>query len=233
MLFRSTVSRALNNHPDINPETKKMILKTVEESNFVPNNSARNLKRTDSKSIAILVKEIDNPFFATMMRVMEKKIRRQKYSFFIQDYASRLGADCAFFIRNAPTYAEGIGNVFSPISLSLKGYQLWLVKPDIFVSTRDAFSQIKPHRPERPLKETIQLPVEEWRNCMVNDFEESVFPQFPAIREIKEEMYRQGAVYASMSGSGSSVYGIFKPNASLPDIDFGKEAFVYKGKLVV
>lgn len=76
--------RALNNHPDINPETKKMILKTVEESNFVPNNSARNLKRTDSKSIAILVKEIDNPFFATMMRVMEKKIRRQKYSFFIQ-----------------------------------------------------------------------------------------------------------------------------------------------------
>lgn len=80
----STVSRALNNHPDINPETKKMILKTVEESNFVPNNSARNLKRTDSKSIAILVKEIDNPFFATMMRVMEKKIRRQKYSFFIQ-----------------------------------------------------------------------------------------------------------------------------------------------------
>ena len=69
----STVSRALNNHPDINPETKKMILKTVEESNFVPNNSAMNLKRTDSKSIAILVKEIDNPFFATMMRVMEKR----------------------------------------------------------------------------------------------------------------------------------------------------------------
>ena len=68
---------------------------------------------------------------------------------------------------------------------------------------------------------------------MVNDFEESVFPQFPAIREIKEEMYRQGAVYASMSGSGSSVYGISKPNASLPDIDFGKEAFVYKGKLAV
>ena len=88
----STVSRALNNHPDINPETKKMILKTVEESNFVPNNSARNLKRTDSKSIAILVKEIDNPFFATMMRVMEKKIRRQKYSFFIQ-HRYRTGAD--------------------------------------------------------------------------------------------------------------------------------------------
>ena len=170
---------------------------------------------------------------AFMLKLLNEKFNLGLSIESMEDYASRLGADCAFFIRNAPTYAEGIGNVFSPISLSLKGYQLWLVKPDIFVSTRDAFSQIKPHRPERPLKETIQLPVEEWRNCMVNDFEESVFPQFPAIREIKEEMYRQGAVYASMSGSRSSVYGIFKPNASLPDIDFGKEAFVYKGKLVV
>ena len=170
---------------------------------------------------------------AFMLKLLNEKFNLALSIESMEDYASRLGADCAFFIRNAPTYAEGIGNVFSPVSLSLKGYQLWLVKPDIFVSTRDAFSQIKPHRPERPLKETIQLPVEEWRNCMVNDFEESVFPQFPAIREIKEEMYRQGAVYASMSGSGSSVYGIFKPNASLPDIDFGKEAFVYKGKLAV
>ena len=170
---------------------------------------------------------------AFMLKLLNEKFTLALSIESMEDYASRLGADCAFFIRNAPTYAEGIGNVFSPVSLSLKGYQLWLVKPDIFVSTRDAFSQIKPHRPERPLKETIQLPVEEWRNCMVNDFEESVFPQFPAIREIKEEMYRQGAVYASMSGSGSSVSGIFKPNASLPDIDFGKEAFVYKGKLAV
>lgn len=139
----------------------------------------------------------------------------------------------AFFIRNAPTYAEGIGNVFSPVSLSLKGYQLWLVKPDIFVSTRDAFSQIKPHRPERSLKDTVQLPVEAWKEYMVNDFEESVFPQFPAIGAIKEEMYRQGAVYASMSGSGSSVYGLFAADAVLPDVDFGEKAFVYKGKLTV
>lgn len=80
----STVSRALNNHPDINQETKEKILKVVADSEFVPNNSARNLKRTDSKTIAILVKEIDHPFFATMMRVMEKEIRKQKYSFFIQ-----------------------------------------------------------------------------------------------------------------------------------------------------
>lgn len=151
----------------------------------------------------------------------------------LEEHAARLGADCAFFIRNAPTYAEGIGNIFSPVSLSLKGYQLWLVKPDIFVSTRDAFSQIKPRRPQRSLKETIQLPVEEWREYMMNDFEESVFPQFPAIGEIKEEMYRQGAFYASMSGSGSSVYGFVAADAVLPDIDFGKKAFSYKGRLNV
>ena len=151
----------------------------------------------------------------------------------LEEYAARLGADCAFFIRNTPTYAEGIGNIFSPVSLSLKGYQLWLVKPDIFVSTRDAFSLIKPHRPEHPLKEAVRLPVEEWKKHMVNDFEESVFPQYPAIGEIKEEMYKQGAIYASMSGSGSSVYGLFAADAILPDIDFGEKAFVYKGKLTI
>lgn len=80
----STVSRALNNHPDINPQTKEMILKAVEQNGFVPNNSARNLKRTDSKTIAIIVKDIDNPFFATMMKIMEQEIHRQNYSFFIQ-----------------------------------------------------------------------------------------------------------------------------------------------------
>ena len=141
----------------------------------------------------------------------------------METYAAKLGADCAFFIRNRPTYAEGIGNIFSPLPLSLKGYRIWLVKPDIFVSTRDAFAKMS-------LKEIAQLPVEEWNGRMVNDFEESVFPQFPTIGEIKEEMYRQGAVYASMSGSGSSVYGLFKEGAVLPEVDFGEKAFVYKGR---
>lgn len=80
------------------------------------------------------------------------------------------------------------------------------------------------------LKEIALLPVEEWNESMVNDFEESVFSKFPAIREIKAEMYRQGAVYASMSGSGSSVYGLFKEDAILPEVDFGEKSFVYKGQ---
>lgn len=146
----------------------------------------------------------------------------------LEEYAARLGADCAFFIKNRPVYAEGIGNLFSPITLSLKGYRLWLVKPDIFVSTRDAFARIKPRRPQASLREIVKLPVEEWKACMVNDFEESVFPQFPAIGEIKEEMYRQGAVYASMSGSGSSVYGLFRADAEVPEVDFGEGTFQHR-----
>lgn len=165
---------------------------------------------------------------AFMLKLLNEKFGLSLSDDALEEYAARLGADCAFFIRNRPTYAEGIGNLFSPIALSLKGYRIWLVKPDIFVSTRDAFAQIKPHRPQVPLKKIIQLPIEQWKEQMVNDFEESVFPQFPAIGEIKEEMYRQGAVYASMSGSGSSVYGLFKADAILPEMDFGERAFQSK-----
>ena len=167
---------------------------------------------------------------AFMLKLLNEKFNLGLATVELEDYAARLGADCAFFVRNQPTYAEGIGNIFSPITFSLKGYQIWLVKPDIFVSTKDAFARIRPHRPDRSLKDIVQLPVEEWKGIMVNDFEESVFPQFPAIGEIKEEMYRQGAIYASMSGSGSSVYGIFKEDASLPEVNFGEKAFVYQGK---
>lgn len=170
---------------------------------------------------------------AFMLKLLNEKFNLGLGNEVLEEYAARLGADCAFFIQNEPTYAEGIGNIFSPVSLSLKQYQLWLVKPDVFVSTRDAFSQISPRYPEKSLKEIIQMPVEEWKKYMKNDFEESVFPQFPAIGEIKEEMYRQGAIYASMSGSGSSVYGLFATDAVLPDIDFGEKAFTYKGKLTV
>ena len=128
----------------------------------------------------------------------------------LEAYASRLGADCAFFIRNQPIYAEGIGNQFTPVTLSLRGYHLLVVKPSIFVSTREAFAHVRPHRPAKNLKDIISQPVDTWKDTMINDFEESIFPQYPAIQNIKEAMYRQGAIYASMSGSGSSVYGLFK-----------------------
>lgn len=133
----------------------------------------------------------------------------------LEELATRLGADCAFFVRNRPTFASGIGNIFSPISLSLAGYYLLLVKPDIFVSTRDAFSLIRPHKPAVSLTEIVARPVEEWRTIgMGNDFEESVFSKHPTIGDIKRELYEMNALYAAMSGSGSSLFGIF---ATQPD----------------
>lgn len=149
----------------------------------------------------------------------------------LEVYAAQLGADCAFFVENKPTFAEGIGNIFSPIELSLKGYKLVLVKPDIFVSTRDAFAQIKPKRPTISLKEVVKMPVEAWKTYMVNDFEESVFPQFPAIADIKAKLYDMGAIYVSMSGSGSSVFALFKGDATLPKVDFGEGAFVFEAMI--
>ena len=149
----------------------------------------------------------------------------------LEVYAAQLGADCAFFVENKPTFAEGIGNIFSPIELSLKGYKLLLVKPDIFVSTRDAFAQIKPKRPTISLKEVAKMPVEAWKTYMVNDFEESVFPQFPAIADIKAKLYDMGAIYASMSGSGSSVFALFKGDDTLPKVDFGEGAFVFEAMI--
>lgn len=147
----------------------------------------------------------------------------------LEELASELGADCAFFIRNRPVFASGIGNVFTPINLSLKGYFLLLVKPDIFVSTPEAYSLVTPRKPDVSLKELILKPVEEWKNLIVNDFEQSVFNKYPEISEIKKSIYDLGAVYASMSGSGSSVYGIFRELP--PQSDIFDQYFVSGGWL--
>ena len=136
----------------------------------------------------------------------------------LEEYAARLGADCAFFVRNQPVYAEGIGNVFTPIKLSLKGYGLIVIKPGVFVSTRDAFAPIKPHRPAQNLQDLVKRPINEWKENIINDFEASVFPKFPIIGTLKEKLYQSGAIYAAMSGSGSSVYGLFTPGTLLPDM---------------
>ena len=168
---------------------------------------------------------------AFMLKLLNEHYNLQLSDNQLEDYAATLGADCAFFIKNTPTYAEGIGNIFSPIELSLKGYRIMIVKPDVFVSTREAFANIRPHRPAYPVREVIRRPVAEWKDTLINDFEASVFPQYPVIGEIKEELYHQGAIYASMSGSGSSVFGLFAADTTLPEIDWGTNAFCFKGTL--
>jgi 4-diphosphocytidyl-2-C-methyl-D-erythritol kinase len=128
----------------------------------------------------------------------------------MEDYCSQLGADCPFFIQDKPVFATGIGNVFHPVEVNLKYKQLVLVKPDIFVSTKDAYAKVKVQRPKKQLPELLTQPNETWKDTVVNDFEASVFSKYPEIAAIKDQMYDLGAVYASMSGSGSSVFGIFE-----------------------
>lgn len=140
----------------------------------------------------------------------------------MEAYAAKLGADCAFFIQNKPAFATGIGNLLQPVELSLKGYHLVLVKPDTSVSTREAYANITPRKPEVPLLEIIKQPVESWKGLMKNDFEDSVFPAHPEIAAIKDKLYDLGAVYASMTGSGSSVFGIFKTPVENVDEKFSE-----------
>jgi len=127
----------------------------------------------------------------------------------LEKLAAKLGADCPVFIKNKAVFAAGIGNVFTPIKLSLKGKFLVLVKPEIHVSTPEAYSLVVPEKPEVSLVDLIQRPLYEWKDIIKNDFEKSVFSKYPEIGKIKTDLYEMGAVYASMSGSGSSVYGIF------------------------
>ena len=127
----------------------------------------------------------------------------------MEDYCTRLGADCPFFIKDEPVFATGIGNEFHPVSFSLKGKHLVLVKPDIFVSTKDAYAKVKVQKPAVALPELLAQSLDTWKDTVVNDFEPSVFSKYPEIAAIKDSMYDIGAVYASMSGSGSSVFGIF------------------------
>ncbi len=137
-------------------------------------------------------------------------------------YASRIGADCAFFIDNTPAYATGIGDILTPTPCSIGGYHLVLVKPDIHVSTKDAYALVTPQKPEQPLTEIAARPIHEWKDAMKNDFEKSIFAKYPAMAKVKEQLYEMGAVYASMSGSGSSFFGIFKEEQ---DIEKIKEQF--------
>ena len=135
------------------------------------------------------------------------------------DYAARLGADCAFFILNRPCYAEGIGEKLQPIDLDLKGWYLSLVRPDIPVSTREAFALIKPHYPEVNCREVIKQPVESWRDALVNDFEGSVFAVHPELGAVKDRLYDLGATYAAMSGSGSTLFALSRQPLNLDEFN--------------
>jgi 4-diphosphocytidyl-2-C-methyl-D-erythritol kinase len=148
----------------------------------------------------------------------------------LEAMASRLGADCPFFIRNAPVFASGTGNLFEPVSLSLRGLHLCLVTPPIVISTAEAYRAVKPQPPAASLKEIIRLPINEWRERMTNDFEPAVFARHPSIAAIKQRLYEAGARYASLSGSGSSVFALFVTQPPSFTNDF-PGSFIYTTQL--
>jgi 4-diphosphocytidyl-2-C-methyl-D-erythritol kinase len=137
------------------------------------------------------------------------------------DYAAKLGSDCPFFIINKPCYGTGRGEILEPLALSLKGYSIALINPGIHVNTGWAFKQLTPIKPVQSVKEIVQLPIAEWKTKLVNDFEEPVTRAYPIIADIKRTLYNLNAAYAAMSGSGSTVFGIFK-DAVFDKIDFSQ-----------
>ena len=150
---------------------------------------------------------------AYMIRLLDQRFRINIGNAEMEKYAARLGADCPFFITAEPSYAEGIGEILSPVNITdnnLEGYSLIVVKPQIAVSTKEAFSSITPRKPLMCCREIVAQPIETWKDALCNDFEESVFGIYPQLNDIKNRIYTLGAAYAQMSGSGSSLFGIFK-----------------------
>ena len=147
----------------------------------------------------------------------------------LEDYARRLGSDCAFFVSNRPMYCIEKGDVFEEIAVDLGGYYLLLVYPNLAISTAEAYAAIRPRQPETSLRNDLQLPIDAWRTTIRNDFEDSLFPAYPILPAIKQQLYEAGAVYASMSGSGSTVYGIFNVPVTRPN-QF-RNYSVWQGKL--
>ena len=147
---------------------------------------------------------------AFMITLLNRRFNLRMRESMMERYAARLGSDCAFFISNTPSIATGRGEILNPINLSLKGYTILLVKPDVAVSTAEAYAGVTPKQPDVALSEAVMRPVSEWKDCVFNDFEPSVFKKYPLLADIKQKLYDLGADYAAMTGSGSTIYGLFR-----------------------
>ncbi len=150
----------------------------------------------------------------------------------LDGYARKLGADCAFFIYNVPAFGFNKGDELSPTTLSLRGKTIVLVKPDIFISTKEAYAGIVPMRDEFDLLNIVEsLPIKEWRHFVKNDFEKNIFAKHGEFQKIKDKLYDIGALYAQMSGSGSTMFGIFDTELSENEINLFNYPFVCQKSL--
>lgn len=144
----------------------------------------------------------------------------------LEGYAAKIGADCAFFVQNRAAYATGIGDILEPVDFDLSDYHFVLLKPSDHVSTKEAYSGIKPTPSKVDLRQAVKEPVERWKETVVNDFEASVFPGHPRIEFLKNFLYQQGALYASMTGSGAAVFGLFEKDKAVDLSALPKEEII-------
>ena len=149
----------------------------------------------------------------------------------LEDYARRLGSDCAFFIRNKPVFARERGDVFETIDLDLSSYYGVIVYPDIHITTAEAYSLVKIEQPEYSLKDALAQDISTWRDKVQNSFEDALFPKYPVLAQIKDFLYNQGAVYAAMTGSGSAIYGLFRTEVTLKEWAFPAAYQLWQGPL--
>lgn len=154
---------------------------------------------------------------AFTLQLLNKKFELELDDERLSRYALQLGSDSPFFILNKPCYATGRGEQLQPLDLELKGYTLVLVNPGIHVATAAAFAAIRPQQPALNCKTIVRQPIDTWKDALINDFEAGVFALYPELAGIKTALYHSGAVYASMTGTGSTIYGLFaNPPAALP-----------------
>ncbi len=169
---------------------------------------------------------------AFTLKALQQLFDLQIPSATLHELAASLGSDCAFFLENKPMLARGRGEILSPLpGLDLSGWHLVLITPPIHVPTAAAYQGVVPKKPAQPLPEVIQQPVHLWKQSLINDFEETIFPKFPAILPIKEKLYHLGATYASMSGSGSSVFGLFEQKPGEEITRYFKDHFIWQEEL--
>ena len=146
-------------------------------------------------------------------------------------YARRLGSDCAFFLENKPVLAVEKGDVFEPIDLNLSGTAAVVIYPNLHISTAEAYAALTPHPPRHDLRAALTQPMETWREQVSNDFEQALTPRYPVLAEVKSALYTAGAAYASLSGSGSAVYGLWPDRAEAPAVATRPEWLVWRGQL--
>lgn len=185
------VVKALNlmreNFPEIPPQTIHLL-------KHIPNGAGMGGGSSDA---SFMIRALNETYSLNMNQDDMKKI------------ALEIGSDCPFFIENKPCYGQSRGEVLTPLKLDLSEWEILVIKPGIHIPTSWAFQQIQVGIPEQSCREIMELPVSSWKNILLNDFEAPIFKQYPSIATLKDQLYAHGAVYASMSGSGSSLYGLF------------------------